>query len=188
MAFRHDNTSLQEQPTLFCILPRHGLPSTPLHVSNSPLPGVACDPISPPLMNLINLIRSALQVLLRVARGPSSALCHLSQHLSSQQLPRQQLSTTEPHSPDDPWGKPRCHSRRVGKNRPSRVPEKTRAPPATMLTQFPMVISSFYQTYNMQVPFAFLLWWHIYSAISESPLYPKSCPFMNTITQDSAQT
>lgn len=137
MAFRHDNTSQQGQSTLLCILPRQGLCSTPPHVSNFPLPGVACDPISPPLMNLINLIPSALQVPLRVARGPSSALCHLSQHLSSQQLPRQQLSATEPHSPDDPRGKPRCHSRRAGKNRPSRVLEKTRASPATMLSPAP---------------------------------------------------
>lgn len=94
-------TSLQRQSTLLCILPRQGLPSTPPHVSNFPLPGVACDPIFPPLMNLINLIPSALQVPLRVAQGPSPALCRLSRHLSSQQLPRQQLSATEPHSPDD---------------------------------------------------------------------------------------
>lgn len=138
MVFRHDNTSLQEQSTLFCILPRYGLPSTPLHVSSFPLPGVAGDPISPPLMNLINLIPWALQAPLRVARGPSSAPCHLSQHLSSQQLPRQQLSATEPRSPDDPRGKPRCHSRRAGKNRPSRVPEKISSQwllvPSTKLT------------------------------------------------------
>lgn len=95
--------------------PWPGLPSFPLQMHNLPVPGVPCDPVSPPLMNLINLTPSALRIPLRVTQGPSSMVCHLYQPLSSLRLPRQQLSTTETQSPDTPppKGKLRSHSRRA---------------------------------------------------------------------------